>query len=80
MTGIPTETIGWAGDIIFILAYYFASSGKLKADGKIFNLMNLGGAILFGTYAMFKQTFPVLVLELFWGGIATLALYKIYKR
>jgi len=78
MTGIPTETLGWTGDIIFILAYYLVSSGKLKADSKPFNFMNLIGAILFGSYAMLKQAFPILILELFWGGIATLALYKVY--
>lgn len=73
------EIIGWGGNFFFVLSYFLVSQGQLKGDGWVFNSMNLVGAILFATYAWQKETTPVLVLELFWGSIAILALYRIYK-
>jgi len=74
------ETIGWTADILFLVAYFLVSQGKVSGEGKPYNFMNLGGAILFGTYAIFKSAWPIFVLEIFWGGIAAFALWKVFSR
>lgn len=74
------EVIGWVGDACFLLSYYLVSQGKINADGKAFNLMNLVGAILFGIYAIIKHAMPILILECFWSTIAIAVLYKTYRQ
>lgn len=74
------EVIGWTADILFLSAYFLVSQGKVAGEGKPYNLMNLGGAILFGIYAACKSAWPIFVLEIFWGGIAAFALWKIFSR
>jgi hypothetical protein len=70
------EAIGWMADVLFLLAYFFVSTKKLSGDGKIFNVMNLAGAVLYSSYAILKSAPPVLILEVFWGAIAVRAIYK----
>lgn len=74
------EMIGWTGDVLFVLSYLLVSQGKVKATGKSYNFMNLGGAVLFGIYATLKSAVPILILECFWGSIALVALYKAYRH
>ena len=73
------EWIGWVADGIFVIAYLLVSQKKLSGDGKVFNIMNLFGAILFGFYGWQKGVVPVLILEMFWGGIAFIALYQAFR-
>ena len=77
---IGLESIGWSAEIFFVVAYFLVSTRRLSGDGVIFNGMNLVGALLYGTYAIIKHLPPVIILELFWGGIAAIALGKIYWK
>lgn len=74
------EMIGWIADVFFLLAYFLVSQGKVDGKGKPYNYLNLGGAVLFGIYAVIKSATPILVLECFWGTIALIALYKAYRH
>jgi hypothetical protein len=73
------ESIGWIADMLFVFAYYLVSTKKVEGDGKYYNYMNLAAALLYGTYAIFRSTYPVLILEFFWGGIAIVALWRVYR-
>jgi hypothetical protein len=74
------ELIGWAADLFFLLAFFLVSRGKLSGKGGVFNSMNLAGAILYGSYATQRGTYPVFVLEFFWGCIAVSALWKLRNK
>ena len=73
------ESIGWFADILFVIAYLFVSQKKLASDGKTFNLLNLAGATLYGIYGWQKGAIPVLILEMFWGAIAFVALNRAFR-
>ena len=77
MNPFVLELIGWTASILFMVAYYLVSSKKLDGAGKPYNLMNLTGAFIYGFYAIKKDVMPLLVLEIFWGSIAVVALYKV---
>ena len=74
------ELVGWVADAFFLCAYWLVSTKRVKGESKAFNSMNLVGAILYGIYATFKNALPIVVLEFFWGGIASIALYKAFFR
>ena len=73
------EKIGWIADSFFIVAYFLVSQKKITGHSKIFNLLNFVGAVLNGFYGWLIQALPLVVLELFWGGIALFALYRVFK-
>jgi hypothetical protein len=77
---IILDTLGWAGGAAFVWAYYLVSAGKLKADGWEYQALNLFGAVAVGISAFPKKAWPALGLEVVWGGIALLALFRIYKK
>jgi len=74
------EVIGIIADVLFVLAYFLVSRGKVDGKGFSYNAMNLVGAILMGIHAFSKGTMPVLILEGFWGGIALIALAAYLDR
>ena len=74
------DIIGWLADACFVFSYFLVSRGKVDGQGKVFNLLNLAGAGLYGFYAFEKNAIPIIVLELFWGGIAIIALRNAYKK
>ena len=80
MSPFVLELIGWTASALFMVAYYLVSSKKLDGAGKPYNLMNLTGAFIYGFYAIKKDAMPLLVLEIFWGLIVVVALYRIFFR
>jgi len=71
------EFIGYSGNILYISAFFLFSQGFVDGKGVIFNLMNLAGAILYLVYSRIKKALPIFILEIFWGGVALLALVKL---
>ncbi len=74
------EALGWAGMITFLIAYYGISSGKLKADGALYQWMNLGGAIAVSFSVFVKKAWPAFALEVVWGAIALATLLKLHHQ
>ncbi len=73
------ELIGYTADVCFVSAFWLVSSGRVRGEGWTFNSINLTGALLYGFYAWNKDAIPVLVLEIFWGAIALLAITKLLR-
>ena len=71
------ELFGWLGTSLFVIAYYLVSCGKMKVDGRPYQLMNLVGAVAVGASVLPKQAWPAFALEVIWGGIALTALLRI---
>ena len=74
------DILGWSGTILIIAAYYLVSNGKLPASGKLYQVLNLVGAVLLGVNVFYKQAWPAVALEAVWVLIAAVALIRIMKR
>jgi hypothetical protein len=77
---ILSQTIGWIGTILIVVAYYLVSSKKVIGNSKIYQTMNLLGAICVGVNVFSQQAWPALVLQIIWGIIAISSLVKNRKN
>jgi hypothetical protein len=75
-----TDTLGWTGVILFMLAYGLVSFAIVKPTKLPYQTMNLVGAALVGTQAYLLRNAPVMTMELFWGAIGIAALIKILRN
>jgi len=70
------EIIGWIGTILVVTAYYLVSSKKILVTNKYYKLMNLAAAIAIGLSVFSKQAWPAFALQVIWGLIAIISLFK----
>jgi len=80
MLEILTQIIGWSGTLLIVLAYFFVSNKKIASTSKIYQFMNLFGAIGVGVNVFYQKAWPGFALEATWALIALAALWKIFKR
>lgn len=71
---IFAQIFGWIGASLVILAYFLVSYKKVDGGSKIYQLMNLVGAVGVGVNAFYQQAWPPLAIQVVWGIIAILAL------
>jgi len=71
-----TQITGWVGTSLIVLAYFLVSSKKVSGDNKIYQTMNLFGAIGVGFNVFYQQAWPAVTLQVVWGIIAVVALVK----
>ncbi|WP_435433330.1 CBU_0592 family membrane protein [Zunongwangia endophytica] len=69
--------IGWLGAILFIIAYFLLSTGKLSAKRPTYHLLNVIGGICLVVNASKLDDFPNIVVNIVWALIALFALYRI---
>jgi hypothetical protein len=74
------ETIGWIGAAEVIIAYALNSNGKLRSDSPVFQWLNLTGAILLIINTFYNESYPSMVINIIWTGIAIIALMRINKK
>jgi len=70
--------IGWIGTTLILIAYGFNSFGYLESTGLIYPTLNLIGAILLGLRVYADRNWSDIALELFFGGVAFVALIKYF--
>ena len=75
-----TEFCGWYGMIVLILSYFLVSFGVIAADGVVFQLMNVTGAVGIMILAISKNVAQSVWLNLFWAMIGVIALINIFLR
>ena len=68
------DIISWTGVVFILLPFALLSIGKLRADGKLYNLMNIFGATLLGIGAYIGDAIPFVILEAIWVGAAVYGL------
>ena len=76
---ILVQVVGWIGTFLIILAYFLISYKKIGADSKVYQTMNLLGAVGVGTNVFYEQAWPAVALQVIWGIIAITALVKKQK-
>lgn len=79
MENIP-QVIGWIGTVLIITAYFLVSSKRIDVSSKLYQLMNLFGALGVGVNVFIQQAWPALTLQVVWGIIAIFSLIKMRKN
>ena len=74
------EIIGWIGAGLIVLAYFLLTHHDLNSKSKIYQSMNLIGAIFLSINLFYNQAFPSFTLNIIWAGIAIYGFYKIFKK
>jgi hypothetical protein len=72
------QIIGWAGMILLILAYFLLSIKKIKSHSLVYHMLNLFGAVGIAVSAFATSSWPSVVLNIIWFGIAAFSLYKVF--
>ena len=76
---IIIQTVGWVGTFLIVFAYFLVSYKKVDGGSKIYQAINLLGAIGVGVNVFHQQAWPAVVLQVVWGIIAIIALIKKQK-
>jgi len=63
------EVIGWTGAAMILLAYWLLSAGKLVAQSKSYQWLNIIGAGAFILNSGWNGAYPSAVLNVVWVGI-----------
>ncbi len=76
---IFSQTIGWIGTFLIVLAYFLVSNNKISATDRRYQLLNLFGAIFVGVNVFQQSAWPAFTLQVVWSLIAIFSLIKIKK-
>lgn len=76
---MPVQIAGWIGTILIVTAYFLLSFKKISSESKLYQLLNLTGAIGIGINVFYHQAWPAFVMEAVWALIAVFALVKYFK-
>lgn len=63
---ILIDIIGWAGMVLLLGAYTLLTLKKLRADGWVYQLMNLLGGLCLAANSYYYGAIPVAVLNAAW--------------
>lgn len=64
------DALGWVGVILYIIAYYLVSIGRVHGRSKPYQTMNLVGAFGVAANAFYYHAYPSAVVNVVWFGIA----------
>lgn len=73
---LAIQIIGWTGTALIVLAHLLVSFEKVEGDNKIYQAMNLFGAIGVGINVFHERAWPAVALQGVWGIIAIVDLVK----
>ncbi len=70
------KIIGWIGTTILIATYALNSFGFINSESLWYPLLNLAAAIFLGIRVFADRNYSNFILEIFWAGIAIVAIVK----
>ena len=73
-----SDFVGNIGVILIIVAFYLNVAEKIKSTDRSYNFLNLIGSILLLTSLIYKPNLSNIIIEIIWGGISLMGLYKYY--
>lgn len=73
------DAIGVLGSLIVAAAYFTVSSGRVRADGVPYQLVNLVGSILILASLWVRPNPGAILMEVLWSLIALGALWRIAR-
>ena len=74
------EVVGWIGAILILAGYFLLSAGKLDARSRLYQWLNVVGAIGFIANSSWNGAWPSAALNVIWVGIGVVALARIATR
>jgi hypothetical protein len=77
---LAIEVIGWVAALLILAAYALLTAGKLKADDRAYQWMNVLGAAGFILNSGWNGAIPSATLNIVWAGIGLVALWRIAHR
>ena len=75
-----SDFVGNIGVILIIVAFYLNVAEKIKSTDRSYNFLNLIGSILLLTSLIYKPNLSNIIIEIIWGGISLIGLYKYYSQ
>ncbi len=79
MTEIIVEVIGWIAAATILAAYGLLTAGKLHANSRAYQWMNVLGAAGFILNSGWNGALPSAVLNVIWAGIGLVALWRLAR-
>ena len=73
------DILGWLGSLELLLAYFLVSHNRLSPTTGSYQWLNLTGSIFLLINTMYYGAFPSTFLNLVWGAIALVALFRLIK-
>jgi hypothetical protein len=80
MLAIVIEIIGWIAALLILAAYALLTAGKLQAQSRAYQWMNVLGAAGFILNSGWNGAIPSAALNVVWAGIGLAALWRIAHR
>ena len=77
---IIIEIVGWSAAAIILASYILLSLGKLAADSRMYQWMNVVGAAGFIVNSGYKGALPSAALNVIWAAMGLFALWRIARR
>ena len=74
------EAAGWYGMTAIVMAYAMVSFQAISSDGWLFQILNLTGSIGIIIISTIKKVRQSVILNIFWGIIATIALVRLIVK
>lgn len=74
------EVAGWAGALLILGAYFLLSFGRLTPRSRLFQIMNIAGAVGFIVNSSWHGAIPSAALNVVWLLIGGTALWRIVKE
>lgn len=70
------QTFGWIGTVSYLLAYYLVSIEKISPVSKLYQCLNIIGAIGLIGNALYLADYPNIVVNMAWLAIGVFAIYR----
>ena len=80
MDQLVFDVLGWIGAFLLLLAYAADSFGKLGADSKAYQYLNIAASILLLVNTLFYGAYPSSFVNGVWTVIAVVAIVSIIRR
>ncbi|RJP54011.1 MAG: hypothetical protein C4557_03760 [Anaerolineaceae bacterium] len=74
MERIIIDVIGWAGTILYLIAYGLVSAKKVESDSWTYQGMNFAAGTMLIINTLYLEAYPSVGLNIAWVGIAVLTL------
>jgi len=73
------DFVGFSGAVAILLAYFLLQAKKMSADGLIYSLLNLVGALLILFSLAYAWNLTAVFIEIIWVSISLVGIFKWYK-
>ena len=80
MTSLAVDVIGWTGTLLVLMAYLLITNRRLSSESKLYQIMNLAGAMGLIINGYVNGAYPSVGLNVAWSFIALYGLFQGSKR